>query len=92
MAGENVIELTWGHPLSPPEILKDGSVKDDDEEIAYDNLDPFGWHKMKPGNQGSHIAHYCYVPGMDFLLVHLHTYGLDEDDFWVTKVSLSVMN
>lgn len=87
MVGEQLIEINWEHPWSPPEIFKDGTTSEEDEE-GYDNepLDPFGWHKMEPGKPASHIAHYCYVPGLDFLLIHLHTYGLDEEDFWSSKV------
>ncbi|BEJ15700.1 hypothetical protein CspHIS471_0503050 [Cutaneotrichosporon sp. HIS471] len=86
MVGERVVELNWRHPWSPPEIQKDGTslnaMERDDAK-----LDPFGWHLLPPGNPVSHTAHYCYAPGMDFLLIHLHSYGLDEEDFWISKPS-----
>lgn len=84
MVGERVIELNWEHPWAPAEILKDGTTGD---ELEHDDahLDPFGWHRVRPANSGSHLAHYCYAPGMDFLLIHLHSYGLDEEDFWKSK-------
>lgn len=86
MAGEEFIELNWAHPWAPPEIFKNGTqaVEEDSEE----ELDPFGWHRVEPGDGGHHTGHYCYVPGLDFLVIDLHTYGLDEDEYWINRVSL----
>ncbi|CAK9781380.1 hypothetical protein CC85DRAFT_282798 [Cutaneotrichosporon oleaginosum] len=86
MVGERVIELNWQHPWAPAEILKDGSTREEPERDDA-HLDPFGWHLLPPADPGSHLAHYCYAPGMDFLLIHLHAYGLDEEDFWKSKPS-----
>lgn len=90
MAGEQLIELNWKHPWSPPEIPKDyrGKVEINPPVTPVDPpLDPFGWHKLPKGGDISHTGHYCYIPGMDFLLVHVHTYGLDKEDYWTFKVS-----
>ncbi len=87
MVGERVIELNWAHPWAPGQILKNGTSLEEPERDDS-NLDPFGWHLITPqGPEGSHLAHYCYAPGMDFLLIHLHTFGLDEEDYWKSKPS-----
>ncbi|BEI84928.1 hypothetical protein CcaverHIS002_0503290 [Cutaneotrichosporon cavernicola] len=86
MVGERVVELNWQHPWSPLENLKDGTSLNAMERDDA-NLDPFGWHLLPPGNPINHTAHYCYAPGTDILLVHLHSYGLDEEDFWISKPS-----
>ncbi|BEJ12240.1 hypothetical protein CspHIS471_0207000 [Cutaneotrichosporon sp. HIS471] len=85
MAGEELIELNWTHPWSPPQIFKDGSTAP--SAPGYEGMDPFGWHKLPPGEAHTHIGHYCYVPGLDFLLVHLHSYGLDQEGYFEDRDS-----
>ena len=41
----------------------------------------------EPASSAStHNGHYCYIPSMDFLLVHVFTFGLDEEEYWMFKV------
>jgi hypothetical protein len=47
------------------------------------------WSKVHPGKTKSHRPHYCYVPGMDFLMVHVMFFGLDQKEYWKDKVGTS---
>lgn len=83
MAGEELIEINWAHPWSPPQIFKNGTTAG--SAPGYAGADPYGWHKLPPGDAETHIGHYCYVPGLDFLLVTLHSYGLDAEGFYALR-------
>lgn len=89
MAGEAFLELSPTHPWSPGAVPKDYKTTNYTTGGRPNAATNSSWHTFSPGNEGAHGGHYCYVPGLDFLLVHVHTYGLDRKDYWVTKVSTS---
>lgn len=89
MAGEPVVELDWDHPFSPS--LPTAPLQDD-QKYAETNLrdssaKPSGMPVTPIGNPNTHQAHYCYVPGVDLLVLQIFNFGLDEDGFWKWRVS-----
>ena len=64
-----------GSPTAPPQRRSSPSEAEEED-----------WAKVTPGAEKSHLSHYCYIPGMDFLLIHIMFFGLDETQFWIDKV------
>ncbi|WOO76715.1 uncharacterized protein LOC62_01G000338 [Vanrija pseudolonga] len=85
MAGEAFLELSATHPWSPAPVPKDYKTTKYTAGGRPNAATNTSWHTLDAGNEGAHGGHYCYVPGLDFLLVHVHTYGLDREDYWVHK-------
>jgi hypothetical protein len=99
MAGEQYIEIGWSHNFSAPVVEKFSDLMPEEERVpeqrrrkrrsndgGHDHKTQ-AWNKVDPGSVASHRPHYCYVPGLDFLLVHSMFFGLDQSQFWRSKVS-----
>jgi hypothetical protein len=87
MAGEPVVELDWDHPFSPSPPTE--PLQDDYMETSLRDSSgkPSGIPVTPAGNPDTHQAHYCYVPGVDLLVMQIFNFGLDEDGFWKWRVS-----
>jgi len=86
LAGQHWETIDWNHPLSTPKPYGvapnplNGTIRDPD---AFDRE----WTPKPdygPGNAKDY-PHICYIPQMDFLIIQLHHYGLDEEDYWAAK-------
>ena len=90
MMGETLTGIHWKHPFSPsaPEDVGDLNL----EEAFSPRPDPapgMGMPVEEPSDQPTgHSANFCYIPGLDFLLIQNFNYGLDQDGFWKFKVGL----
>ncbi|RSH82188.1 hypothetical protein EHS25_006121 [Saitozyma podzolica] len=82
MAGEPFVELDWDHPFSPSPPTE--PLQDDYMETSLRDSSgkPSGMPVTPAGNPNTHQAHYCYVPGVDLLVMQIFNFGLDEDGFW----------
>ena len=64
----------------------------------YVNVDPghSWWPTTDPRYQQArnteHNVHTCYVQALDFLIVHVFTFGLDTDGYFAEKVHHAVKN
>lgn len=52
------------------------------------------WPQTDPrflGNSGryGHNGHVCMVESLDFLIIHIHTFGMDEIEYFSGYVSLT---
>lgn len=95
MVGEQMTEIPWDHPWSapsPPIPLSD----DAHSSFSFKPPPPVPPPSLtaipldaEPGGSSSHHPHYCYVPGLDFLFIHIFTFGLDQDGYWQYRVRIS---
>jgi len=54
------------------------------EKINYD------WTNWPEGDTLSHRPHYCYIPGMDMMIINVFFFGLDQDQWHIDKVGDAV--
>jgi hypothetical protein len=89
MAGEPIVELDWDHPFSPS--LPTEPLQNDQKYMETSSRDssgkPSGMPVTQVGNPNTHQAHYCYVPGIDLLVIQIFNFGLDEEGYWKWRVS-----
>jgi hypothetical protein len=90
MAGESIVEIKWDHPFSPP--FPEEPVQEDPTYLG--NVAIVGPVRRSgmplitdAGSPRNHQAHYCYIPGVDLLAIHVMNFGLDEEGFWQDRVS-----
>ncbi|KAH8083497.1 hypothetical protein HD553DRAFT_350493 [Filobasidium floriforme] len=88
--GSEIKPIPWNSPAGVPwpENVNPYSTPhrpfDPDDSSEQDGS---GWKDSKPdppGN-GNHWPHICYVEEVDFLVVHVHQYGMDLTDYWTFK-------
>lgn len=84
MAGEPLIEISYDHPWAPPRAQPDEPIPVLPKRPP---LPQQGIPNVTEGSSNSHEAHYCYIPGMDLLILQVFNFGFDEDDFWAFRVS-----
>lgn len=96
MAGEQMQGVDLEHPWSPPHShLRQPELLTPLEKAAQEKLGDASQaaaeeRAIPPGQQTTPTGHgtlYCYLPGMDFLILFVFHFGLDEEGYWSWRVS-----